>query len=286
MNDELIWQSTPDLDRPVLVMAFTGWFDVAGGATSAVRHLGGDTGELVAMIDPDGFFDFTARRPTVALEQGTRVLSWPRNEFRRGPGAPPHDLVLLAGEEPHVRWGTFVGLVQEVVHRLRCEMVVTLGTVADAQPHTRTPLVFGSSTNEALASRLGLSRPRYEGPTGVVGVLHERLDRAGTPSISLRAPVPHYVAGSPNPKSTVALLQHLEHVLGVPTAHADLADEVALWDERHREAVEGDADAPAYVRQLEVVHDQRLEATVTDEGDIAAELDAFLREQQHPDEPG
>ncbi len=286
MNDELTWQATPELDRPVLVMAFTGWFDIAGGATGAVRHLGGDTGELVAAIDPDGFFDFTSRRPTVALEDGVRVVSWPRNEFRRGPSSAPHDLLLLAGEEPNVRWSTFVGLVEEVVHRLRCEMVVTLGTVADTQPHTRTPLVFGSSTNEALGSRLGLSRPRYEGPTGVVGVLHERLDRASTPSISLRAPVPHYLAGSPNPKSTVALLQHLEHVLGVPTGHADLADEVALWDDRHDEAVEGDDDAPAYVRQLEAVHDQRLDATVTDEGDIAAELEAFLREQREPGEPG
>ena len=286
MNDELAWQATPDLDRPVLVMAFTGWFDIAGGATGAVRHLGGDSGELVAAIDPDGFFDFTARRPTVALEDGVRVVSWPRNEFRRGPGSGPRDLLLLVGEEPNVRWATFVGLVQEVVHRLRCEMVVTLGTVADTQPHTRTPLVFGSSTNEALAGRLGLSRPRYEGPTGVVGVLHERLDRAGTPSISLRAPVPHYLAGSPNPKSTVALLQHLEHVLGVPTGHAELAEEVARWDERHNEAVDGDDDAPAYVRQLEAVHDQRLEATVTDQGDIAAELEEFLREQREPDDPG
>jgi hypothetical protein len=286
VNDELTWQATPELDRPVLVMAFTGWFDIAGGATGAVRHLGGDTGELVAAIDPDGFFDFTSRRPTVALEDGVRVVSWPRNEFRRGPSSAPHDLLLLAGEEPNVRWSTFVGLVEEVVHRLRCEMVVTLGTVADTQPHTRTPLVFGSSTNEALGSRLGLSRPRYEGPTGVVGVLHERLDRAGTASIALRAPVPHYLAGSPNPKATVALLQHLEHVLGVPTGHADLADEVALWDERHDEAVEGDDDAPAYVRQLEAVHDQRLDATVTDQGDIAAELEAFLREQREPGEPG
>jgi hypothetical protein len=285
VNDELTWQSAPELVHPVLVVAFTGWFDIAGGATGAVRHLGGDTGQLVATIDPDGFFDFTARRPTVSFEDGMRVVTWPRNEFRRGPGATPHDLLLLAGEEPNVRWATFVGLMQDVVHRLRCEMVVTLGTVADTQPHTRTPLVFGSSTNDPLATRLGLSRPRYEGPTGVIGVLHERLDRAGTPSISLRAPVPHYLAGSPNPKSTVALLQHLEHVLGVPTAHADLSDEVALWDERHSEAVDGDADAPAYVRQLEAVYDQRLDATVTDQGDIAAELEAFLREQRGPDDP-
>ena len=120
------------------------------------------------------------------------------------------------------------------------------------------------------------------GPTGVVGVLHDRLDRAGVPAISLRAPVPHYLAGMPNPKATVALLQHLEHVLGVPTGHGKLADDVAQWAVRHQEAVEADEDAPAYVRQLEGVHDQRLDATAA-EGDLAAELEAFLREQRGDD---
>ena len=269
--------------------AFTGWFDIAGGATAAVRHLTGTDSGLVASIDPDGFFDFTVRRPTVSLDDDDRrVVSWPRNEVRVGGGGVrpavrseggPHDLVLLAGEEPNLRWGTFAGLVVEAVRRLRCEMVVTVGTVADTQPHTRVPLVFGSSTNEQLAARLGLSRPRYQGPTGVVGVLHDRLDRAGIPAISLRAPVPHYLAGTPNPKATVALLQHLEHVLGVPTGHGMLADEVALWAVRHQEAVEADSDAPAYVRQLEAVHDQRLDAALA-EGDLAGELEAFLREQR------
>jgi hypothetical protein len=291
MTDELSWYEEPILHRAVLIAAFTGWFDIAGGATAAVRHLGGDDGLLLAAIDPDGFFDFTARRPTVSLDDdGQRVISWPANEIRLGGngrgGNGSHDLVLLAGEEPNLRWETFAGLVVEVVERLRCEMVVTVGTVADTQPHTRNPLVFGSSTNDALASRLGLSRPRYQGPTGVVGVLHDRLDRAEVPAISLRAPVPHYLAATPNPKSTVALLQHLEHVLGVSTGHGKLADEVTAWDLRHQEAVEADPDAPGYVRQLEAVHDQRLNAAVASEGDLAAELDAFLREQRGDDSPG
>jgi proteasome assembly chaperone (PAC2) family protein len=288
VNDELTWYEEPALHRPVLVAAFTGWFDIAGAATAAVRHLGGHRGLLLATIDPDGFFDFTARRPTVALDEGgRRLVSWPRNELRAADrGGSGHDLVLLAGEEPNLRWATFAGMVVEAARRLRCEMVVTMGTVADTQPHTRTPLVFGSSTNEALAARLGLSRPRYEGPTGVVGVLHERLDRAGLPAIALRAPVPHYLAGTPNPKATVALLQHIEHALGVPTGHGALAADVAEWDQRHDAAVASDLEAPAYVRQLEVVHDQRLEAVVAGGDDLAAELEAFLREQRGDDAVG
>ena len=295
MNDELIWHDRPEpgLHRPVLIAAFTGWFDIAGGATAAIRHLGGDDGRLLAAIDPDGFFDFTASRPTVTLDDdGRRVVAWPRNEIRAGDAGAAgaaggaHDLVLLKGEEPNIRWGTFAGLLLEVAQRLSCEMVVTVGTVADTQPHTRKPLVFGSSTNEALAARLGLSRPRYEGPTGVVGVLHDRLDRAGVPAIALRAPVPHYLAASPNPKSTVALLQHLEHVLGVPTGHGALGPEVEEWDRRHDAAVASDDEAPAYVRQLEIVHDRRLDAAVAEEHDLAAELEAFLREQRGDDPPG
>ena len=296
MNDELIWHDRPEpgLHRPVLIAAFTGWFDIAGGATAAIRHLGGDDGRLLAAIDPDGFFDFTASRPTVTLDDdgqpggGLAAQRDPGRGRRRRPelDGGAHDLVLLKGEEPNIRWGTFAGLLLDVAQRLSCEMVVTVGTVADTQPHTRKPLVFGSSTNEALAARLGLSRPRYEGPTGVVGVLHDRLDRAGVPAIALRAPVPHYLAASPNPKSTVALLQHLEHVLGVPTGHGALGPEVEEWDRRHDAAVASDDEAPAYVRQLEIVHDRRLDAAVAEEHDLAAELEAFLREQRGDDPLG
>jgi hypothetical protein len=118
VDDELIWHDEPVLHRAVLVASFTGWFDIAGGATAAVRHLAGDESPLVASIDPDGFFDFTARRPTVSLDDDDRrVVAWPGNEVRlgrhhAGAGAP-HDLVLLAGEEPNLRWGTFAGLVVE-----------------------------------------------------------------------------------------------------------------------------------------------------------------------------
>ena len=214
-----------------------------------------------------------------------RSITWPANDCF-AVTFDERDLVVLRGVEPNVQWKSFCRAVVSVAEETGCEMVVTLCTVADTQPHTRKPLVFGSSTNEALAARLGLSRPRYEGPTGVVGVLHDRLDRAGVPAIALRAPVPHYLAASPNPKSTVALLQHLEHVLGVPTGHGALGPEVEEWGRRHDAAVASDDDAPAYVRQLELVHDQRLDAAVAEEHDLAAELEAFLREQRGDDPLG
>src|SRR5262245_54160208 len=161
MRDELTWHEPATLlRRPVLVAAFSGWFDAAGAATAAVRHLGANDGVLAGSIDPDGFFDFPARRPTVELgPDEQRVIVWPHNEFRVAAQADAvHDLVLLAGEEPNIRWATFVELLVDACRRLRCELVVTLGTVADAHPHTRSPIVVGSSTDAALAARLGLDR--------------------------------------------------------------------------------------------------------------------------------
>jgi len=287
MRDELIWSDDGEtLHRPVLVAAFSGWFDAAGAATAAVRHLGGGRGPVVGSIDPDGFFDFSQRRPTVELDaDDQRVVKWPQNDFRVAarPGGA-HDLVLLAGEEPNIRWATFVGLVLDACRRLRCELVVTVGTVADAHPHTRPPLVVDSSTDRALARRLGLNHPTYQGITGVVGVLQTALEMAGIPAISLRAAVPYYLVGSPNPKATMALLADLERVLGTPTGHRLLRDEVASWEARHEEAVEADADARAYVRRLEQTYDHRLSTELPDETDLAAELEAFLRE--HGEEGG
>jgi hypothetical protein len=294
--DELVWHAVPELHRPVLVAAFTGWFDVAGAATAAVRHLGRDDDALLAAIDPDRFFDFTNRRPTASVdEDGRRVLAWPANEVRHAATTSPassavsstsHDLLRLAGEEPGLRWATFAAHVVEVCQRLGCELIVTLGTVADTHPHTRTPLVFGSSTDEHLARRLGLSRPRYQGLTGIVGVLHEQLERAGLPAISLRAPVPHYLAGAPNPRATAALLVHLEHVIGVATGHAALAEDIAEWARIHDEAVSTDEDVRRYVRQLENTHDRRMESAAQEGSTIAEELEAFLQERRDRDDPG
>jgi proteasome assembly chaperone (PAC2) family protein len=275
------------LRRPIMVLALRGLFDIAEVATDAVEMLTADrVAPIVASIDPDPFYDFTQERPLVEFDDDdTRVILWPRNEFRivRFPGGS-HDLVLMAGVEPHLRYVTFADSIISVAHSLQCEMVVTLGAAPEAIPHARPPRVVGSSTNDGLVRALGLSRPQYQGVTGLVGVLQERLDRANLPAVSLRVGVPHYLGNAQHPQASAALLAHLEHVLGVPTGHASLAEDAMRWRSLHDEAVADDDQAAPYVMMLEHEYDRRTEAAMPSGDDLAAELEKFLRE--HRDDPG
>ena len=214
-----------------------------------------------------------------------RQVVWPENEFRivRFPGHA-HDLVVLAGVEPHLRYATFADAVISVARELKCEMVVTLGAAPEAIPHSRPPMVVGSSTNDGLVSALGLSRPQYQGITGLVGVLQQRLDAAAIPAVSLRVGVPHYLGNAKHPQSSGALLRHLEHVLGVPTGHGRLAEECDRWGSLHDEAVADDGNAASYVRMLEHEYDRRAEASLPSADDLAAELERFLRDQRPDDD--
>jgi PAC2 family len=275
------------LHRPVMVLALRGLFDIAEVATDAIDTLADDrVAPVVASIDPDPFFDFTQERPQVIMDHAElRQVVWPENEFRvaRFAGAA-HDLVLLSGVEPHLRYGTFADAIITVARELHCEVVVTVGAAPEAVPHTRPSTVVGSSTNDGLLRALGLSRPQYQGVTGLVGVLQERLDRAGIPAVSLRVGVPHYLGNAKHPQSSAALLQHLEHVLGVPTGHAELAEDAMRWRSLHDEAVAEDEHAAAYVTMLENEYDRRMEAALPTGDDLAAEFEKFLREQRD-DEP-
>ena len=281
------WDAVGPLRDPVLVVALRGWFDVAGVATGALEWSVQDRDVVVVgSIDPDPFFDFTQERPETYLdEDGDRHIRWPENDFvvARFPEGS-RDLVLMSGVEPHLQWTTFADCIVECARKLKCEVVVTVGATADGVPHTRSPHVVGSSTNTALARRLGLSRPQYQGPTGVVGVIHERLEREGITAVSLRVGVPHYLANAQHPKSSAALLRHLEHVLGVPTAHGDMYEEIQRWEELHDAAVEGDDQTLSYLTILEDEYDRRTEETVVSGESLAAEFEKFLREQQDGDE--
>ena len=189
-----------------------------------------------------------------------------------------HDLVVVGGVEPHLRWRTFVGLVAAAATALGCELVVTLGAAAAAVPHTRRPRVVGSSTTPGLARRLGLSPPTYEGPTGVIGVLLDRLDQVGTPAVSLRVPVPHYALGTGHPEAVRALLRHVEHVTGAPTGHAVLDADVVDQRRRMDAAVVNDEHVRRYVETLEERYDDEEAASLPSGDELAAELERFLRD--------
>ena len=279
---ESYWDDIAPLRNPVMLVALRGLFDIGGVATSALDWMLKERDALViADIDPDPFFDFTQERPEQFIdEDGEKQIRWPENEFmiiRYPEGA--RDMIVLNGIEPHVSWNTFTQCVVSVAQGLGCNLVVSLGAAAEQVPHTRVPLVVGSTTNEDLAMRLGLSRPQYQGPTGVAGVMLDALDRAGIPSVSLRVGVPHYLMHAQHPKSAAALLQHLQHVLGIPTDHTNLVDEMSRWQELHDAAVEGDPEASADVKMLERRHDQLIEKTLASGDDLAAELEEFLRGQ-------
>ena len=283
---ERYWDDITPLRNPVLLVALQGLFDIGGVATSALDWMLKERDcTVVADVDPDPFFDFTQARPEVYNDvDGERMLRWPENEFvvvRYPEGS--RDLVVLNGIEPHLGWPTFVKCVIDVVRGLGIELVVSLGAAAEQVPHTRVPFVVGSTTNQDLAARLGLTMPRYQGPTGVAGVLLEALDREAIPNVSLRVGVPHYLMNAQHPKSAAALLQHLQHVLGVPTDHTNLVNEIARWQELHDSAVDDDEQAQTYINMLERRHDQMTERMMPSGEDLAAELEAFLRDNESDD---
>lgn len=279
---ERYWDDIAPLRSPVLLVALQGLFDIGGVATSALDWMLKERDHTtVADIDPDPFFDFTQARPEVYNdEDGERQLRWPENEFAvvRYPEGS-RDIVVLNGIEPHLAWPAFTRCMVEVIRGLGVELVVSLGAAAEQVPHTRVPFVVGSTTNTDLARRLGLSMPRYQGPTGVAGVMLEAFDRENIPNVSLRVGVPHYLMNAQHPKSVASLLQHLQHVLRIPTDHANLQDEILKWQSLHDSAVEDDPQALGYIAMLERRHDQMTERMMPSGDDLAEELEAFLREQ-------
>lgn len=285
--DELRWTETDvALRAPLLVTAFEGLFDVGGAATGAVQALrNGPTVELGA-IDADPFFDFTERRPIVRIgDDGRRVIDWPENRIDALPlPDDSRDLVLLEGVEPHLMWRTFSRAVATVAERVGAAMVITLGAMIAEVPHTRPPTITGSTTDADLARLMRLDQPSYQGPTGVIGVLHQHLEEVGIPAVSLRASVPHYVSGSPNPKASRALLERFERITGVRTRWSDLDDEARAWEARVNAAMDEDEDIVHYVRRLEERFDQRAQAEMPDADDLAAEFERFLRHQDDADD--
>ena len=287
MTDELRIASRPTLRSPVLITAFRGWNDGGQGASLAGGYLAKTwAAERFADIEPEGFFDFQATRPHVSLVEGqTRRIDWPDNAFYHAhvPGLD-RDAVLLLGIEPNLRWRTFTGLVADLAQELGVELVVTLGSLLADVPHTRPSPVTGGATDQELIERLGLQRSRYEGPTGVVGVLHDACSRAGLPSVSLWAAVPHYVSLAPSPRAALALCERLGDILGTGIDTAELDDAAERYSEQVSEAVASDEETSAYVAELEQRADVLEDEESLPSGDsLAAELTRFLRERERGD---
>jgi proteasome assembly chaperone (PAC2) family protein len=284
MADELRIVSRPELERPVMIAAFRGWNDGGQGASLAGGYLAKQwQAARFAEIDPENFYDFQATRPHVSLVDGTtRRIDWPENAFYHGRmTGTPRDAVILLGVEPNLRWRTFCTLVTDLARDLEVELVITLGSLLADVPHTRPSPVTGAATDPALVEQLGLQASRYEGPTGIVGVLHDSCRRAGLPSASLWAAVPHYVSLAPSPRAALALCQRLGDLVDAPLDTTELEEAAEQYSEQVSEAVAADAETAAYVEELEQRSDELGEETNLPSGDtLAAELTRFLRDRE------
>jgi proteasome assembly chaperone (PAC2) family protein len=285
--DALAWEAEPpELRSPVLVAAFAGWNDAAGSATTALTTAAEALdADLIAQIDPEEFFDFQANRPTIRMTEGqTREIEWPGNVLlATRPRGAERDLVFLAGTEPNLRWRTFADGIAETAEGLGVEMVVTLGALIADVAHTLPVPITGLASDEELVETLDLSRSNYEGPTGVVGVLHDACRRRGIPSASLWAAVPHYVAAVPNPKAALALLRRLEGLVGVAVEASGLEEETESYESQVSRAVAANPEIEELVKRLEEEQAERLdvEEDVPSGEALARDFERYLR--QHGD---
>ncbi len=279
----VVWKSEPpQLRSPVVLIAFKGWFDIGGAATGALEWITEFHGcDQVAYIDPEEFYDFSEERPRVLLDaDGQRMIAWPStNVYTLRSAKSEPDLLIMVGEEPHLRWRTFTDTVVEIVTACESSLVLTVGAHIADIPHTRPFVVAGSTSDAELAEAWRLERPSYEGPTGVVGALHHRLQQTELPAVSLRVAVPHYVSGAPNPKGSRALLERIERITGLSTGWAELDEAAMEWESRVNAAMDSDEDVVNYVRRLEARSDARTEQSLPSPDDIGAEFELFLRRQ-------
>ena len=287
---ELSVSSRPELRNPVLIAAFRGWNDGGQGATLGGGYLAKQwAAESFAEIDSENFYDFQAVRPNVSLEDGlTRKIEWPSNTFLHAPiPGLDRDAVILLGVEPNLRWKTYTGLVLELVHDLEIEFVITLGSLLADVPHTRPAPVSAAASDPTLVEELGVEPSRYEGPTGIVGILLDACRQEGLPAVSLWAAVPHYVSLAPSPRAALALCHRLGELIGADIDVVELEQAAEEYSQQVTEAVESDGETAAYVEELERRVDLMEAAEELPSGEsLAAELTRFLREREQNGEDG
>lgn len=273
------FEALPELEDPVLVAAFEGWNDAGDAASDAIDHLREVWGaQPLAEMDPEDYYDYQVNRPTIAFDDsGVRRLTWPTTRLyvARLPLAT-RDVVLVHGIEPNMRWRQFTDELLGLCTELGVSMAVTMGALLSDSPHTRPVPVTGTATDSGTARRLGVEPSHYEGPTGIVGVLQDACSRRGLPSVSLWAAVPHYVAQSPSPKATLALVRRVEDLLDVPVPLGELVEDARAWELGVDELAAEDEEVADYVRQLEEARDTTDLPEASGEA-IAREFERYLR---------
>lgn len=286
----------PDLTRPLAIAAFAGWNDAADAASDTVERLHRIWGgRIVAEIESDDYYDYQVNRPLIRLSTQDddpaatssatgREIVWPRTAVSVAKTPQGRDVVLVMGIEPNLRWRAFTAELLGVLNDLGVDTVVLLGALLGDSPHTRPIQVTGNAWSPDAADRFGLEVSRYEGPTGITGILHEACAQAKMATISFWAAVPHYVASPPNPKANMALLHRVETVLGESIDLGDLPTESAEWEASVTEMAEEDEDVAEYVRGLEErgdAEDAVKEAMLTTDGEsLAAEFERYLRRRK------
>ena len=278
----------PTLRSPVMVIAFSGWNDAGEAATGATSHLleswtDSSTDvvpELIADVDPEDFYDFQVNRPMVYVDDSSiRSLTWPGTQvFGLRTPELEHDLVIVRGVEPSMKWKTFAAELLDLADDLEVDMVITLGSMLADTPHTRPITVSGSGAHPEIARRLGVEISKYEGPTGILGVIQDTCVRRGIDAISLWAAIPHYASNSPSPKATLALINALEDFLEISLPQGELPQQSSAWEEEVTEMAKEDSDVAEYVKALEESKDSSELPEATGES-IARELERFLRRQ-------
>src|SRR5262245_7253300 len=293
MPDGLSWDHHPELRDPLLVAAFEGWNDAGDAATAAtdwlVGHCTNSEAPPFATSDSDAHIDYQSRRPRVQIVDGVVTeLQWPLHACYATEWSE-RDVVVVRGIEPNLKWRDYCDGVISVARETRCTTVVTLGALLGDVPHTRPVRVTGSSNDPELVTELGLAVSRYEGPTGIVGVLTDACREAGLRTVSLWAPVPHYVASPPNPPATRALLERLSGVAGVPFTLDALDLSAEEWKVQVDRALTDNGEMQGYVEELERRLDaedaERQGVVLGDDGipsaeDLVDEVEQFLRDQE------
>jgi proteasome assembly chaperone (PAC2) family protein len=277
------WSSRPTLRSPVLIVAFTGWNDAGDAASGAVRHLiEAWRAEHVASMDPEEFYDFGTTRPMVRLTDGqTREIVWPSNELWAA-STPGADVLLLLGVEPQLRWRTFCRQITAIAAEQEVTLVLTLGALLADVAHSRPVSLIGTATDQTLIDRYKLARSPYEGPTGIVGVLHDACGVAGLPSASLWAAVPAYAASVVSPKAALALVERAAAIVGAPVSMRTLEASVGTYEDEVSELVAADDDLASYVGRLETATDDEAdedeEPEVVDHGAEDATVEQFVED--------